>query len=445
MPRGMVGHFVSTALADAFVFFSVTSLQGIVILAFGRRASARLSPIAQTIAVVAVMLGILFLPAIAGTTTRAIERSGPGDPALAWNPAAWFLGLYELIVGTPRPVMTGLALRGVLAALIPAAITIAIYAFGYKRLLQRAVETPSRSTRSWPGRAASWAVRRVFIRRPQEQAIAAFLLRAIARSGRHSLLMSIYVGVGLALIVTVVTTDLLRFGQDALLSPLAPWPRRGAPPAAILVMPLMVSAALGCGVRILIAIPAEMGARWIFQTSALSPWHADAAAHKALLLIVVPPVMLTAALSAGTLWGAQMGALHAVYCGALAILLCEILLVTYRGIPLTRPYIPGSSRFHMLWIVYISAFMLYTYTSTRLEIDLLRFGGPRVVLRAAAIFCGFALAFWAWRKFKLRALDAVPFEAEVDEAEMFKGFNLSEIHAAQSVAARGRSNTIAGQ
>jgi hypothetical protein len=36
-------------------------------------------------------------------------------------------------------------------------------------------------------------------------------------------------------------------------------------------------------------------------------------------------------------------------------------------------------------------------------------------------------------------------EAEVDEAEMFKGFNLSEIHAAQSVAARGRSNTIAGQ
>jgi hypothetical protein len=436
MPRAMIGHFISTALADAFVFFSVTSLQGIVILAFGRRTAARLSPVAQTGAVVAVLLSLLFISAVQQITADAIVRNRPGDPALLWNPAAWFLGLYEFIAGTPRQSMSGLALRAVAAAVVPAAMTVSIYAFGYKRLLQRAVETPSRSTRSWYGRAASQVVRAVFIRRPQEQAIAGFLLRAIARNGRHSLLMSIYVGVGLALVVTVGLTEFVRLGPAALTSPLAPWPR-GTPPTAVLVMPLIVSAAIACGVRILMTIPAEMNARWIFQTAALSPAQTDAAAHKTLLLIVVPPVVAMAALSAGGLWGARLGALHAVYCGALAVLLCEMLLVSYRGIPLTRPYVPGGSRFHMLWALYISGFLTYTFTAVGLEISLLRDAGPQGVLRATAVVAGGALAFWARRKFKLRDLDAVPYEPDMPEDEMFQGFNLSEIHAAQSVAARG--------
>ena len=93
----------------------------------------------------------------------------------------------------------------------------AIYAFGYKRLLARAVETPPRSTRSVARDAlASRIVRALFIRRPEEQAICAFVLRAIARSGRHSMLMSIYIGAGLALMVTFVLPDVLRFGYGAL-------------------------------------------------------------------------------------------------------------------------------------------------------------------------------------------------------------------------------------
>jgi hypothetical protein len=439
MPRAMIGHFTSTALADAFVFFSLTSLQGVVILAFGRRAAGRLSPIAQTTAVVAVLLAILFITSICQITAEAILRDRLSDPGLAYNPAAWFLGLYEFIAGSPRPVMASLAWRAVVAAAVPAALTVGVYAFGYRRLLRRAVETPSRSTRSWLGRAASSTVRLVFIRRPQEQAIAGFLVRAIARSGRHSLLMSIYVGVGLALVVTVMLTEFVRLGHAALLSPMGVFAGAESPPTSLLVMPLIISAALACGVRILMTIPAEMNARWVFQTAALSIRQTDAAAHKALLLIAVPPVMTLALLSAGVPWGLRIGATHAVYCGALTILLCEILLVRYRGIPLTRPYVPGGSRFHLLWALYISAFLTYTFTSVQVEIGLLRWVGPTGVLRAAAIVGGCALASWAWRKYRLREVDAVPFEAEMPDDVTFQGFNLSEMHAAQSVAARGAS------
>ncbi len=437
MPRAMLAHAVASAAADIFVFFSITSAQGIVILALGRRVASRLASLAQAASVLFLLLGLMFIAAIADLTKTALVAGDPADPVLRFVPTAWFLGLYEVIAGTSRAVMVPLAIRAVFAAAIPLALTVAIYAFGYRRLLARAVETPQRSTRSWIVAAASATMRLLFVRRPEEQAIAAFLLRAISRNGRHSMLMSIYVGVGLAFIVTAVLPDVIRFGQGALTSPTAPWPNRTAPPTGILMLPLILSAALACGARILMTIPAEVNARWIFQIASLTPKRADAATHKAFLLLVLPPVAAAALMTAGPLWGWRVAALHALYCASLVVLLCEILLVTFRGIPLTRPYVPGASRFHMLWALYLSGFITYTYTASRLERDLLSWGDGQYVLNAAATFSAIALGFWAWRKWKLREMTEIPFEADMPQDQMFQGFNLSEIQAAQAVAAHG--------
>jgi hypothetical protein len=429
MPRGIVAHFASTTAADLFVFFGITSLQGLVILGFGRRVSARLASVAQAGTVLTVLLVLLFFGSVREITRDAIVGNDPQDPFLLFNPAAWFLGLYEFIAGSPRPIMGRLALLAVLGAIVPMALTAAVYAFGYPRLLKRAVETPSRSTRSLPVRAVSRLVRWTVVRRPEEQAVCSFLVRAIARSGRHSLLLSIYVGASLAAMITFVLPDLIRLGPAAL----------ATPTIAVLALPLVLSAGLAVGIRILMTIPAEMPARWVFQTSALSKWRVDAAAHKALLLLVLPPVMLTAAATAGTLWSVELGWLHAIYCGSLALLLCEALLLGFRGVPLTRPYVPGGSRFHMLWAAYISIFLTYTLTSAQIERSLYASSGRQGVLIAAAVFTGFGFVFWGWRKIKLRSVEAVAFEAEVPDDETFQGFNLTEIYAAQAVAAHGAS------
>ena len=92
------------------------------------------------------------------------------------------------------------------------------------------------------------------------------------------------------------------------------------------------------------------------------------------------------------------------------------------------------------WIVYITGFSTYTFMAVRLESDLLITFGATAIFRASAIFCGIALGFWAWRKIKVRGLATVPFEADMPEDLMFQGFNLSEIHAAQSVAAQGAAD-----
>lgn len=424
MPRTMIGHLTAAALADVFVFFSVTALQGIVILGFGRRSAARLAAVAQTAAVLCLVLTLLFIGGIREVTRDAILRGDMADPILRFAPIAWFLGLYELIAGTPRAIMTPLAVRALIAALAPLVVTVAIYFFGYQRLLARAVETPPRSRRSLLVVAASRVIRLVFVRRPEEQAICAFVLRAIARSGRHSMLMSMYLGGGLALMITAVLPDVIRFGSSAL----------GEPRVPTLALPLILSAALAVGVRIIFTIPAEMNARWLFQTTGISPRRADAGAHKAMLLIVVPPVILTAAVSAAVLWDRRLALPHAAYCGALSLVLCEVLLARYRGIPLTRPYVPGGSRIHMLWAFYLSAFLTYTFTATQFERTLLHSGGTLAVLKAAAVFGAIAFVIWLRRKSKVRTWDDVLYDAEIPEDVMFQGFNLTEVYAAQAVA-----------
>jgi hypothetical protein len=435
MPRAFAGHLVSTIAADAFVFFGVTSLQGVVILAFGRRTAARLGAIVQAATVLLVLLMLMFMTPIRAFVTGAVARGDLSSPAFLL-PIAWFFGLYEWIAGSNRAVMSVLALRGVIAAVVPAAVTFTVYAVGYRRLLVRAVETPPRSTRSIFARAASRLVRLTFVRRPEEQAITAFTLRAISRSGRHTMLMAIYVGIALALVATALITDVARFGQAALTGPMVEWTRRVGPPLAVLMAPLMVSAAIAAGVRVVITVPAEMPARWIFQTTALAVRRADAAVHKTMLLIVLLPVVGIAWTSAAILWDRQVALAHAAFCASLALALAELLLLGFRGVPLTRQYVPGRSRILVLWALYLSAFFTYTYSMSALERALFVFGGSAAVYQAAEAFTGIAIALWIWRKIKIRSAGEVPYEAAEPDDEMFQGFNLSEIHAAQSVAAR---------
>jgi len=435
IPRAAAGHLIASSAANAFVFFGVTGIEGVVILVFGRRIAMRLAAIVQAGAVLLVLLTLMFATPICGFVASAVSRGDRSSPALLF-PVAWFLGLYEWIAGSGRAVMAPLALYAVAAALLPLILTLAVYAFGYRRLLVRAVETPTRSTRSWPVRAAARVVRTAVVRHPEEQAIVSFTLRAISRSGRHSMLMAIYVGVGLALVITVLISDFARVGQDALVSPIVEWRLRTGPPYAVLMAPLMLTAALAVGVRVVLSMPAEMAARWIFQTTALAVRRADAAVHKTMLLIVLPPVFGVAAGSAFLLWGRDIVAPHAAYDASLTLALAELLLLGFSGVPLTRPYVPGRSRILVLWAFYLSAFLTYTYSMAALERDLFVFGGPPSVLHAAEVFTGIALALWIWRKWRIRSADDVPYEAAEPDDQMFQGFNLSEIHAAQSVAAR---------
>lgn len=418
--RTTIGHVVSVLAADAFVFFGLTALQGVLLVIAPRRVAERLAPIIQTSAVLVLLLTLLFLVPLQHATALALQRSDAADPILRWFPMAWFVGLAEAISGSPRPIMGELAVRALVAGALPLLATMALYAFAYKRLCTRAIETPARSSAWTITRYFSGAIKTLLVRQAQERAICAFTLRVFARSRRHRMLLSIYLGAALALIATALIPDIMRAQPDLF----------ARPTVAVLATPLILSAALAVGFRVLIAIPVDLPARWIFETFSVRPLGAGGGVHKAALLVVLVPVVATAWLSAAPLWGPALAWRHALFCGVLSIFLIELLLVTDPGVPFARTYVPGGSRFHMLWPVYISCFITYTYSAASAERWMLMHGA---LAFPVALVAGAAAVLAAVRLWRLSQLPSLSFDTALPDA-MFAGFNLSEGLAAEAVA-----------
>jgi hypothetical protein len=427
--RGLPAHLTSCLAADAFVFFGLTMVQGVLLVGAGRRASERLAPVAQVGTVLIVLLTLLFIGPLREATAVALESGNASDPILRWFPLAWFVGIYEVIGGTSRPIMWTLAARGIGSGLVPWLVTVGLYLFAYRRLCARAIETPARSSASLLSRAGSATIRTLLVRHPAEQAICSFTLRVLARSRRHRMLMAIYVGGALALIIAAIVPAFLRSGASVF----------AAPTAASLAPPLILSAALAVGFRALLAIPVDLGARWVFRTCSLTPLRVGAGVHKAGLLVVIVPVALTAWASAAVLWDTSIAWQHAAFCAALSLLLLELLLLKSAGMPFAKQYIPGASRFHVLWSFYLSCFLAYTYSAAESERLMLRGGG---LVTAVAVVLLFAAGLAGMRWWALWHTPELSFEVEVPD-EAFKGFNLSEGLAAHAVATRhanGSSN-----
>lgn len=418
--RGLPAHLVACLAADAFVFFGLTMVQGVLLVGAGRRASERLAPIAQMGTVLIVLLTLLFIGPLRYATALALERGNASDPILQWFPLAWFVGLYETIGGTSRPIMAALAARGAVWAVTPLLVTVGLYVFAYRRLCARAIETPARSSTFLLSRVASATVRTLLVRHPTEQAICAFTLRVLARSRRHRMLMAIYVGGALALIATAILPALLRHDASVF----------ATPTVASLAPPLILSAALAVGFRALLAIPVDLPARWVFRTCPLTPFRVGAGVHKAGLLVVVVPVALAAWLSAAVFWNTSIAWRHVVFCAALSVFLLELLLLKSGGVPFAKQYIPGASRFHMLWPLYISCFLAYTFSAAEAERVMLLDGDIAMPVVVILILAG-ALACMRW--WRLWHTPELSFEVEIPD-ETFQGFNLSEGLAAHAVA-----------
>jgi hypothetical protein len=427
--RGLPAHLATSLAADAFVFFSLTMVQGVLLVFAGRRASERLAPLLQMGTVLLVLVTLLFIGPLREATAVALERGDASDPILQWFPLSWFVAMYAAIAGTSRTVMFPLAARGAVWGVTPLLVTIGLYLLAFGRLCARAIETPARSSALPFSKLLTRTVRTLFVRDPTEQAICAFTLRVLARSRRHRMLMAVYVGGALALIVTAILPVFL--GHDGSVF--------ATPTVSSLAPPLILSAALAVGFRVLLAIPVDLPARWIFRTGSLTPFRVGAGVHKAGLIIVLLPVALTAWVSAAVLWNTSIAWRHVAFCCALSLLLVQLLLLKSSGVPFAKQYVPGASRFHVLWPFYLSCFLAYTYSAAEAERMLLQEGAMTTTV-VVIVVCAGALALMRW--WRLWHTEELSFEVEIPD-EAFKGFNLSEGLAAHAVAthqASGPSN-----
>ncbi|MFB3827636.1 MAG: hypothetical protein ACE15B_12765 [Bryobacteraceae bacterium] len=398
-------HAAAVFGAAAFVFLLLIGVQGLTMNALPRRWFRRVSRWTQVLCLVALALAFLSFP-------RMGDMLHPWKPAseawLRFFPPAWFVGLYEVLVGSTRPqmfLMARWAVWGLCGAAAAAGILyLAAYARHYRRSLEAAVEEAGNP--SLVQRAFERAVNALVVRRPLEQAVFHFAAQTLARSRKHRLYFSAYAGVGAALVINGLAAIFARRGYGA----------AAEPRADFLAVPLVLAFFTLSGMRVVYAVPAEVAANWIFRVSEPARCaECLEGARKFLLLCGAGPVLLLTLPPCWVLWGWRTGLVHTVFCATMAALLAELLLLKFAKIPFTCAYAPGKSNMTGTWVGYCVAFSTYAYTMTAIEASLLKH--PEAFAVFYTILAGAAFALRVIRKALLDGM-APAFDDRADPAVM---------------------------
>lgn len=372
IPRHALAHLTST-LALAVTMFSLVILaQTIVLNVLSARWSARVTVLLQVALVVAILEGVFSFPAAAGRA-RAIVA---GAPAAFADVPLWFLGLYEWIAGTARPVWGSLALRAVTFCVATTGTALLAYGLTYRRLCQRALQASELAG----GNRGAWP-----IASSPRTAVRSFALMTLLRSRRHRLLLAVYFGVGLALVLP----EVLRAATESHVS---------LPPVRALAMPLILIFFAVVGVRVVFAIPQEIGANWLFQLTETEDRDSYlSGAGEALWLVGVVPIVfaITPLLWHG--WGMRAALVHGAICLALGTLLAEALIAPMKKIPFACTYQPGRGNVRKWWPLYLTAFTTFSFTTARIAQAAIENASIAVLFLALVLGGWGALRIWRHR------------------------------------------------
>lgn len=328
-------HATVCAAACYFFFFALVGLQGTLLVLLNRRIFEKLTGAIQVVVVpamlVLVVLSFSIQPRVAA---RVLEPH-----FAAWLPPVWFLGLYQRMLGDPDPEMRVLAARAVVALIISIMVSVSTYAVSYHRhraLLMEGVEVSAKK-RHHDLRLLDW-----FFPNPRQQAVIAFMLKTLAGSGQHRMILTAYAGFGLAVLLSGVEGLRTMVGEEKL-------------HAAIFILAHVVMLAfLLVGLRHLFSLPSELRANWIFRLAEAGSRQQWLEAVDRLVLIVGTGMLLIPLALEYKLLGPRAIA-EVIMFAAVAFVAYEAVFRSWEKLPFTCSQLPGKTP---MWIL---ALRLYAF------------------------------------------------------------------------------------
>jgi hypothetical protein len=354
--RFSLAHAVATASGSAFMFFSIVALAGLLLTILPQRWFRKISTAVQGALVASLVALLLFTPEIA---PRSAEVMATRHRMLSWLPTEWYLGLYQEILGRGGAEVHALSARAVEALVGAFVISLAFYAASYPRYFRRIPEMTEAASKG-PSRARRLAIRwfdGVVLRDPFDRACFHFAAKTLARSPRHRLLLSGFVGLGAAIAIQDAATDASGPAQAAM----------NMPSTTQLSAGLAIAFFLVCGLSFVFKIPAELPANWAFRVT--GEWRSDAAQRVARKLVVIclAPLILGIGGISATIWGPRLGLAHASYVLLASLLLLNVLLISWRKIPFTCSYSAGKQNPGLVLPIYLVAFIFFSGSLASLE------------------------------------------------------------------------------
>jgi len=369
--RAWPAYWFTIIFGGLFFVFSVLAVQGIAANLLPRQLFLRVSALLQA-GTLCLLLSVYFLePSLESPAALTAPQN---QWLLAWLPSYWFLGLFHQLNGSMHPALAPLVRRAWTGLAVSTLGAGSALLLSYFRMLPKIIEQPD----ILPGaRAFSWSP---YVGNALKSALTLFSLRTLLRSRQHRMILSFYLGIGLAIVLGYSQT---RFAG------LVPVKNRISTTfllASILIMILTVLA-----IRIVASIPISLPANWIFRITEVRPARLY---HRAVrfswFALGVTPILfiLSGSFLAPYPWQQVLG--HLVTMLFLGMLLVELCLHTFQKIPFTCSYLPGKANIHFAFWACLLFFIRLLKEGANLESRMLgdRTSCIRMILFLAAVAAG---------------------------------------------------------
>jgi putative ABC transport system permease protein len=344
--RGIAAHAVASCGIGAFVVLAMAGIQSVALAVLGPRRVARASTSMQAAVAIAIAMSLFALPVVNGAMNATLFGTAGARPWLLHTPVAWFLGLYEWMLGGADPVMLNLARTAGVATAIAVIWGLVAFPLGYRRLIRDGADAGPRRHSLCDRVLVALLPRLIGFRAPVTRAIAQFLLATFIRVERHRYVLATAVGLSIAWALPA-------------------WTAHGGstPPSADLALyavPFSTIVFVLAGVRVALSLPSDLSGGWIFELAPPSAIQARVAVRRTVLAFAAAPVLLIVAIVDTALWGGAFAARHLLVVAPTACVLGEMLLWGMTGVPCTSPWRPERANLRAWWPLYLLAFAAWT-------------------------------------------------------------------------------------
>jgi hypothetical protein len=371
-------HLLVVVTASMFSFFAIFALTGVLMSVLPYSVFRRISLYVRGL----ILVGLLTLLFTSSVVPSLIDRlpQTPHSP-IRFLPSVWFLGLCQLLRGKADPSLALLGRMSILGLLCIAVIAIAAYALSYRRCFIRIPESLDITQETGPGYASRIfsILDRTVLRTPFQRAGYRFVVRTLARSEHHALVLAGFTALGFVIASQVLFAAYSGKAIDA----------GSLSSAAFLSIPFILVYCILVGLRFVFDIPTELRSNWIFRLSLDKTEHECIPLVRKVMLTFILPWVFAAVFPVSLyLWGWTTTVLHTALITFWSVILTDILLIRFRKVPFTCSYPPFRHSAIVVMLVYFFGFSTFVGLTSLLV--------QWVLPHPALILLFIPLTFGAW-------------------------------------------------
>jgi len=361
--RQLLAQVVAVSMSGVSIVGALITVQAVLVSLPHGTLAETMRAVVRILSLIA-LLTLLFLFPLTAHYLHPLLGTSISPAAVRWFPPFWFLAIYECVMWSDRApsIFHSLAPTGVLATATMMAAAVATYPLGYQRRVRQILEGSMKQSAVKARSSLQVLLHRAVLRTPKARATAHFAAQTLRRTERLQLYMAMYIGLGIALVLSGVLALQLDgpnvkvvFSSDGL--------RMSVPVVAFWAV---------AGMKTVMLSPIGRRGSWIFRVIDGTPGNEVLRGGRVLTTCVaiagtLLSIAVLNALAPRNLIGASMLVTQVLFGCTLPIILTEIFFADVRTVPFTGIERRSVHELPFTFVLYFVIFPAFVLTMAAAE------------------------------------------------------------------------------